>query len=499
MQPIIDILNYFSIVNPSNISSFVFPAIPLVSFLIYIALACVILLLGYLYIASRNRQALLFKNMKDADLKHRELQKVFTEQQTETAELREIIKFQKEQFTERSNKLEQLESKIDSEVLKRTAELHTLLEKSEESNKLKDAFLEKISREVRTPLNAILGFINLLNNPDLSEQDRAHYYKYIQDSGNNLLSLIDNIIDFSKLETNELQIEPKKCKLHVMLNDLVEKYRNRLIRQNPDVTFIYHKSDLDMESLVDCKRFIHIADQLISNAVKYTHEGKIEITYEIKDDNHCFEVSDTGIGIDKKYQDIIFERFYQIEQESTADFQGAGLGLTIAKGLVDLLGGKISVESKPRKGSTFSFQIPFLSIDKLTSKRARSNQDYNWKEKRILIAEDEDSNYHFLEAILKKTKATIIRANDGVQFLEIMNEHKNIDLVLLDIKMPGINGFNAIKVVRQQNITVPVIAQTAFNQPEDKQRCLDSGCNDYLAKPIDKDLLLNKIARFLSN
>jgi signal transduction histidine kinase len=424
------------------------------------------------------------------------LQKKLENKNIETAELQSIVTNQKEQLAAQNNELVELNNTIDNEVLKRTSRLHILLEKSEESNKLKDAFLEKISRELRTPLNAILGFINLLNNPDLLDHDRAYFYKFIQDSGNNLLSLIDNIIDFSKLETNELQIEPKVCRLHVLLTDLVDKYRNKVIRENKDLIIIFNKPEQDVESIIDCKRVIHIADQLLSNAMKYTQEGKIEIVYEIKDDKHLFSVSDTGIGINKKYQDIIFERFYQIEPDTQDVFHGAGLGLTIAKSLVDLLGGKIWLKSEAGNGATFTFTLPFIDVDKHSLKGSKHKDHYNWKNKRILIAEDEDSNFHYLVALLRKTKATILRAEDGIKFLEIMDENKNIDLVLLDIKMPGINGFNAIKVVRQQNITIPVIAQTAFNQPEDKQRCLDSGCNDYLSKPIDKDLLLNKIARF---
>ncbi|QQS49885.1 MAG: response regulator [Bacteroidota bacterium] len=414
----------------------------------------------------------------------------------ESEQLKEIIKFQKEELSQRSTKIAENEGLVYNEVLKRTSELHTMLEIAEESNKLKTAFLEKISRELRTPLNAILGFINLLNNPDLPDRDRAYYYKYIQDSGNNLLSLIDNIIDFSKLETNELIIEPRRCNLTIMLTDLVDKYRNRMVRQNQSVNLIFNKPESDHESLVDCKRVIHIVDQLLSNAIKFTPEGKIELYYQVKDDRHVFQVSDTGIGIDKKYQEIIFERFYQIEPETREVFRGAGLGLTIAKKLIELLGGTIDLQSEPGKGSVFIFTIPFIGIDHPNAQPIEASRDYNWESKKILIAEDEDSNFHFLEAVLKKTKAKIIRAVDGVKFLEIINETKDIDLVLLDIKMPGINGFNAIKVVRQQKITIPVIAQTAFNQPEDKQMCLDSGCNDYLAKPIDKDLLLSKIARF---
>ncbi len=414
----------------------------------------------------------------------------------ETEQLKEIIKFQKEELSQRGNKIEENQKQVNNEVLKRTSELHTMLEIAEESNKLKTAFLEKISRELRTPLNAILGFINLLNNPDLPDRDRAYYYKYIHDSGNNLLSLIDNIIDFSKLETHELLIEPRRCNITIMLTDLVEKYRNRLVRQNQSVNLIFTKPESDHESLVDCKRVIHIVDQLLNNAIKFTLEGKIELNYQVKDDRHVFQVSDSGIGIDKKYQEIIFERFYQIEPETREAFQGAGLGLTIARGLVELLGGVIALQSEPGKGSVFTFTIPFIGLDHPDAQPHEVSREYNWESKKILIAEDEDSNFHFLEAILKKTKAKIIRAVDGVKFLEIINEIKDIDLVLLDIKMPGINGFNAIKVVRQQKITIPVIAQTAFNQPEDKQMCLDSGCNDYLSKPIDKDLLLTKIARF---
>ena len=462
------------------------------------ALIIVLASLSFLFLITLSKKQKLAKEVTKNSSAAIALQNQLEGKLKELDELKNIVKYQKEEFENRNNKLKEIERKIDGEVLKRTSELHTMLEKSEESNKLKDAFLEKISREVRTPLNAILGFINLLNNPDLPEHERAYYYKYIQNSGNNLLGLIDNIIDFSKLETNELLIEPIKCRIHILLSDMVEKYRNRIIRENKDLTIIFNKTKQDIESLVDCKRVIHIADQLLSNAIKFTKEGRIEITYDIKEDNHYFQISDTGIGIDKKYQDIIFERFYQIESETRDAFQGAGLGLTIAKGLVDLLGGKIHISSKHGKGSVFSFTIPFIAIDKLTTKHKNTEKAYNWKNKHILIAEDEDSNYHFLEAILKKTKANLIRAVDGVKFLEIMNENHDIDLVLLDIKMPGINGFNAIKVVRQQNISIPVIAQTAFNQPEDKQRCLDSGCNDYLAKPIDKELLLNKIANFFN-
>ncbi len=433
------------------------------------------------------------KNIQDKSSKEAE------EANKQLADLRKIINFQKEQITQQDTKRIELEQKLDEEVLKRTTELHTALEKSQESNKLKEAFLEKISREVRTPLNAILGFINLLNDPNLSKIDREYYFKFIRESGNNLLVLIDNIVDFVKLETGELIIEEKICNINLLLSDLVDKYRSRTLREGSGITILYKKPDKKTEALIDCKRVIHIVDQLLNNSVKFTEEGNIEVSYKIENNKHVIQVTDTGIGIDKKYQEIIFERFYQIESESRDVFQGAGLGLTIAKGITDLLGGHIKVNSALNEGTTFTVELPLKQLSRSTEHNLMANHDYKWNDKVVLIAEDEDSNFHFLEAILKKTKVTILRAEDGVKFLEIMDTNKNIDLVLLDIKMPGINGFNAIKVVRQQNINIPVIAQTAFNQPEDKQKCLDSGCNDYLAKPIDRELLLAKIAHFFNS
>jgi len=408
----------------------------------------------------------------------------------------DMLAFQKEQMLKQNTLIKKLKRNIDDEVLRHTSQLKLKLEKSEENNRIKDAFLDKISREIRTPLNSILGFINLLNDPDITKFDREYYFKFIHESGNNLLGLIDNIIDFSKLQTGELKAEYNTVNLNVLLTDLVDKYRSRATMEKPDLSIIYHKPDTPKESLIDGKRALHIIEQLINNAVKFTKEGKVEVSYSITDKNHVVQIADTGVGIENKYQDIIFDRFYQIEPDAQGIFQGAGLGLTIAKGLTELIKGDISVTSEPGKGSVFTLTVPYKEIKGKDSKSVPESISYDWNDKTILIAEDEDTNYQFLKAILKKTKAKIIRADDGVKFLEIINSNKNIDMVLLDIQMPGINGFKAIKVVRQQNINVPVIAQTAFNQPEDKKKCLDSGCNDYLIKPIDRNLLLTKISRF---
>lgn len=413
-------------------------------------------------------------------------------------DLRNVIIYQKEEFSKQEKKNKTLEEKLGNEIFNTTRELSEKLDKAHASNKLKEAFLEKISREIRTPLNSILGFINLLNDTNLSKIDRDYYFKFIRESGNNLLALIDNIVDFTKIETGEMQIEEMQCHLNLLISDLIDKYRSKILRENSTLAIVYNNNISPNQCLIDCKRAIYIIDQIINNAVKFTKEGKIEVNYNIENNKHKIEVNDTGIGFDIEQKDKIFERFFQIEPENQEVFQGAGLGLTIAKGVAELLGGNIDVASEINKGSKFTIELPYKPIPASSVKGVLKGKNYNWKDKVILIAEDEDSNYFFLEAILKRTNAQILRANDGIKFLEIIDTNQSIDLVLLDIKMPGINGFNAIKVIRQQNINVPVIAQTAFNQPEDKQKCLESGCNDYLAKPIDRELLLAKISYFLN-
>jgi signal transduction histidine kinase/CheY-like chemotaxis protein len=413
-------------------------------------------------------------------------------------EIKEIKHLQKEELLTVKKELEQLKAHFHEQVLSKTSELHTSLEKTKESNRLKDAFLEKISREIRTPLNSILGFINLLNETNISKIDREYYLKFIRESGNSLLVLVDNIVDFSRLETGELNIEYKKCNLTLLLSELIDRYRTRFLREKSNLTLIYNKPETTKESLVDSKRVLHILDQLINNALKYTTDGKVEITYSISEDYHIFAISDTGVGIDQKYHDIIFESFYKIATDTQDVFQGAGLGLTIAKRITDLLEGTLTLNSKVGIGTTFTLKIPYKENILYVPQPASGDSNFDWSKKTILIAEDEDSNYFLLDAVLKKTNVNIIRADDGVKFLEIINKNKDIDLVLLDIKMPGINGFNAIKVIRQQNINIPVIAQTAFNQPEDKKRCLESGCNDYLAKPINKELLISKISNYFN-
>lgn len=443
----------------------------------------------------QNFENKLMEKTADFELEH----KKFSDMLNRNNDLKEVLESQLQQIKELKTKLNSLDGKVDEEVLKRTSELHTLLEKTVESNRLKEAFLEKISRELRTPLNSILGFVNLLNDPNLAKIEREYYLKFIRDSGNNLLTLIDNIIDFSRLETGELVIEPKQCNLSVLLSDLIDKYRTRVMREKPQITIIFNKPEEEKLQWIDGRRVLHVIDQLINNAVKYTNQGKIELEYTIENGWHRFVVSDTGIGIDTIYQDIIFERFYQIESDTKEMIHGAGLGLTIAKGITEMLGGKISLKSEQENGCEFTVLIPCKDIPVSQNESIGKSNAIDWSSKTILVAEDEDSNYHFLEALLRKTKVNLLWAPDGVKFLELMNQYKNIDLVLLDIKMPGINGINAIKVIRQQNINIPVIAQTAFNQPEDKQRCLDSGCNDYLSKPIDRDLLFSKISKYFVN
>lgn len=393
--------------------------------------------------------------------------------------------------------IENYQNLMQELVNDRTAELNHALERAKESDRLKTAFLQSMSHEIRIPMNAIFGFINLLDNPELEPATRDYYHKYIDQSGKVLLHLIDDIIDFSKLETGELSLEPQPCDLVEHISSLVAEYRNKAHRDKPGISILLDKPADSPKVIIDCLRVKQILTNLIDNALKFTDEGSVKIRYSIQGQFIEFIVTDTGIGIENQYLEMIFERFYKISDDKTKMYKGAGLGLAISQRLVELFGGEITAKSIPDQGSEFRFTIPFVPAEQKMGEGADTRNLYHWEDKKVLIAEDEDSNYYFLEAVLSRTGIQITRASNGVELLEIFDNQNDMDIILLDIKMPGLNGYNALKIIRQQNEEVAVIAQTAFNQPSDREKCLALGCNDYLSKPINKEMLLKKMAFYL--
>lgn len=393
----------------------------------------------------------------------------------------------KEQIEKHKNQLEDI-------IVERTRALVEAKEKAEGNDKLKSAFLENMSHEIRTPMNAILGFINLLDNPSLDESTREYYLNYINQSSKTLLRLVDDIIDFLRLEAGEIFIDRRQCKINDIVNEVASAYRKKIVVEKPKLTLQLEGLKDELVTYTDTNRLKQILNQLMDNALKFTESGQVKLQVVLNNETVDFSISDSGIGIEEKFLNRIFNRFFKIETEYSKNLKGAGLGLSICKQLVELLEGNITVTSKLGEGSTFTLSIPYQPREIIsTNTQVRKKTFYSWSNKEILIAEDEDTNYHFLEAVLSKTGATLTRAENGVELLELFNTPKRYDIILLDIKMPGLDGLKALKLIRQISEKIPILAQTAYNSPSDRKKCLDMGCDDFIAKPIPQHLLLDKM------
>ena len=377
-------------------------------------------------------------------------------------------------------------------------------EKAEEADHLKSAFLANMSHEIRTPMNAILGFSNLLNNPAITNEQQEEYIEIINSRGNQLLQVINDIIDLSKIDSNQLSIEEKEFKLNDFLEEIHSSFAQSIKEEyKKPIELKLEKGENDDKSLVllDKTRLEQVLSYLLTNAVKYTEEGTITFGYEIEQNAEeqqlKFFISDTGVGIPEEKQDVIFERFRQSDDSKTREYGGTGLGLSISKGLVEMMGGAIWLNSVPSEGTTFYFTLPYkTNEEKEYSQEQNKNKQYmsyDWSGKTILIVEDDPLSSKFLEAILEDTGADILLAKDGKEAIDITKEHENLDMILMDIQLPGMNGNEATKEIRKIRTNMPVIAQTAHAMPEDKRKSLEAGCDDYITKPINMDLLLDKI------
>jgi two-component system sensor histidine kinase EvgS len=386
-------------------------------------------------------------------------------------------------------------------------------EKAEESDKLKSSFLANMSHEIRTPMNAIIGFSELLVDEETVGEQRKELITHINNNCNTLLLLIDDIIDIAKIEANELTVFIKDTDVNSILNDLYDSFnktKNRFGKQHIDIIIDQSTFKENFYLKTDSNRFIQIISNLINNALKYTENGFIKIGYNILLDKNFveFSVQDTGIGIPKDKQQEIFKRFNKIESDNSKLYRGTGLGLTITQNLVERLGGAIRVESEienlpegKQGGSTFFFTLPLDISENINKnlKQKNSLQDFKkWKNKTILIAEDEDSNYKYLELVLSNKGIKPLRAENGLEAIEICQRNKNIDLILMDIKMPGMNGLEATKRIKQFNPNIPIIIQTAYAMQNDEKVSSAAGCDDYISKPIKKEILISVLEKWLS-
>ncbi len=384
-------------------------------------------------------------------------------------------------------------------------ELKEAKEKAEESDRLKSAFLANMSHEIRTPMNAIVGFSDLLVDTDTSSDDREELVKHINNNCNTLLYLIDDIIDLAKIEASEFSVVKKDMNVNKLMKELditYSEFRRKINKDHLEIKWdkTHYKNNFILST--DLFRLKQIMTNLLDNAFKYTDQGFVRFGYEILKEEKLvkFYVTDTGIGIPQDKQNQIFERFNKLESSKSKIYRGTGLGLTITKNIVKKLGGNIRLNSEVNKGSTFYFTLPLDINNQPVEKKTKEiiqNQQYHWEGKTILIVEDEISNYKYLEMLLKNKGLNILHTTDGKETIEICKKRKAIDLILLDIKMPVLDGIEATKIIRTFNPDIPIIAQTAFAMPEDKELILKSGCNDYLAKPIKTNELMKLLHQYL--
>lgn len=392
-----------------------------------------------------------------------------------------------------------------TELKKTEQELIIAKEKAEESDKLKSAFLANMSHEIRTPMNAILGFSSLLTNHDNSLEKTKMFIEIISNSGEQLMTIINDIVDISKIESNQLNISITSISINETLTNIFEVLQKNAIekgKQNIELELQLAPNKKDYCIKTDEVRFIQICNNLLNNSLKFTSSGKIKIGYhEIEKDSKAFlefYVKDSGCGIPEENLESVFERFSQVSEEGFKE--GNGLGLSITKGLVALLGGSIRVKSKLKIGSTFYFTIPIKDIFPVKSsenKTIQKNKKYDFTGIKIIIAEDDISNYSFHEEILFETNAIIHHINNGLELLNSLATHKP-DLILLDINMPVMNGYQVIREIRKTNKSLIVIAQTAYAMPEEKERILQAGCNDYLSKPINRQELYQILSKHIN-
>jgi signal transduction histidine kinase/CheY-like chemotaxis protein len=374
-------------------------------------------------------------------------------------------------------------------------ELVAAREKAEESDKLKTAFLANLSHEIRTPMNSIIGISDILLRSNITNEN-MELFQILNSSCHQLLNVVNDMIDISRIETGQMDIHIGKTNINQAITQIHNIFIPQVVQKSVVVEVSFQLKQELAEFNTDAFKLNQILTNLLSNAIKFTEQGKIEIGYKIVDSFIEFYVRDTGIGIKPEYHEIIFKRFRQVEMDFTRKYGGTGLGLPICKALVEMLGGRIWVESEFGKGSTFHFTLPYdnqilsdhkVELDKKT--------DYDLSDLIVLIAEDEKTNFLVLNEFLKDAGVKVIHARDGIEAIDIFLDNTNIDIVLMDIKMPRMNGIEATQAIKAINNKIPVIAITAYALAGDRKKFLAAGCDDYISKPIMQTELLEKIQK----
>jgi len=416
------------------------------------------------------------------------------------------------QTGELTQRIEKLEKEVTDQKVAKPEKPEAKISLSDKHEVDWPSLLLNISHEIRTPLNGILGFSEIIRNTDLSPVTKEKYSSIIKTCGKSILKIIEDIIDLEKIESHRIQIKKENFAVGAILTELYDHFKNDdLFRQKENVE-IRLNIHLDANTMInsDRDRVWQILANLIGNAVKYTEEGYVEFGCKIQESTTkkkseqemVFFVRDTGIGIQKEFHSYIFERFVKIEHEFSKMYGGTGLGLSIAKDIAVLLGGRIWFDSEPGAGSQFYFSLPATVVTisgkelPMTSKEIKTK--FVWTGKTVMIVEDDEMSLIYLKEVLKSTQIEILHARNGKQAVEMVESNPEISIILMDIKLPEMDGYEATRKIKQIKPTLPVIAQTAYAMADDQQKSLEVGCDEYISKPINRRKLLETMESFIS-
>ena len=442
------------------------------------------------------------------------LDKVFSSKTVETCEIKiekkSAMKYAHLVGRSNDNSDQCLLAAIDITDLKLAEkELIIAKEHAEEGDRLKSAFLANMSHEIRTPMNGIMGFASLLKEHGLSGSQQQEYVKIIESSGTRMLNLINDIIDISKIEAGLMNLNISESNINEQIEYIYTFFRPEVARKGVELSYKLALPAKQAIIRTDREKIYAILTNLVKNAIKFTREGSIDFGYNVvkgisgsdpeQPGEIEFFVKDTGIGIPKDMQAAIFDRFIQADICDKLALQGAGLGLSISKAYIEMLGGKIRVESEPGEGSVFYFTIPYItkgSEQNFDSDVVLADEILNQvKGLKVLIADDDIVSEMLLTGILIDVSSKIIKARTGVEVLEVCRNYPDLDLIMMDIRMPVMNGYEATRQIREFNNSVIIIAQTAYGLADDRKKAISAGCNDYVSKPIFREKLLSIIKK----
>jgi signal transduction histidine kinase len=399
-----------------------------------------------------------------------------------------------QQLQNQNKILDEKVKKRTSELEQKNIELNSAKEKAEASDKLKTSFINNISHEIRTPLNGILGFGQILTDPDLRAEEKNEYLAILNESSYRLINTVSNFMDISMISSGNQEVNKKDFNPEYVITAIAEQFSTLCDEKKLKLLLDVPSAEKEARIFSDKELLLKILRHLMDNAVKFTSHGSITLGYKINDKDFTFFVKDTGKGISEEGKQTIFSNFMQEDNSYTRGYEGCGLGLSIATGIIELLGGTIWLDSEKEKGSTFYFKLPIQQITYNTEIIQRKDKTEGVKT--ILVAEDDEINFIYINILLKSNQTKVIRAIDGQEAISICKTHPEICAVLIDLRMPVIDGFEAARQIKAIRSDLPIFAVTAYSGGEEKLHAKESGCDEFITKPIEKELLIEKLARY---